>query len=326
MLKAFEAALVALIAGSISGAVFYWLHLPLPWTLGSLFAAALVSFLGGRWLMPHTARVLARPLVGVIAGSAFTPEIVASALHWWDAILAVLVFSVITTLLGNVFFRRVGGFDRTTAFFASSPGGLGEMTLLGGMFGGDMRRLALVHVVRIVLTVVSIPLFFQILLGHPIGRTSPFVPTSLMVFALIFSAAAHASGVTQAVLPSWVSALMQVVIGSIAGARFAGIGWQEIRNTLILAVVWAAAMLLLAAIFALGSSWLLGRPFQAMLLAFAPGGLVEMTVITFALGTEVAFVVTCQVSRILLIVTLMPVGYRWFARPPLSPGSNLEKK
>jgi membrane AbrB-like protein len=229
------------------------------------------------------------------------------------------------------------------------------MTLLGGMYGGDMRRLALVHVVRIVLTVVSIPLFFQIWLGHPIGRTSlasPSLPLSftdaalllicaaaayglsriirfpagLMVFALIFSAAAHASGVTQAALPSWITALMQVVVGSIAGARFAGIGWQEIRNTLMLAVVWATAMILLAAIFALGSSWILERPFQAMLLALAPGGMVEMTVITFALGTEVAFVVTCQVSRILLVLTLMPAGYRWIARPRPGPGNNLEKK
>ena len=48
------------------------------------------------------------------------------------------------------------------------------------------------------------------------------------------------------------------------------------------------------------------------------GGMVEMTVITFALGIEVAFVVTCQVARILLVITLMPLSWGLIApkEPP----------
>jgi membrane AbrB-like protein len=343
MLKAIEAACMALMFGSVGGAICYWLHIPLPWTLGSVCAAALLSARGERWLMPRSARLLTRPLVGVVAGSAFTPEIASAALHWWDAVLAVVGFSIVTTLLGNFFFRTAGRFDRATAFFASSPGGLGEMTMLGGMLGGDMRRLVLVHVVRIVVTVFSIPLIFQIGLGHSISRISPAsmvettfsmvdiailvscaiagyglskavrFPAGTMVFALVFSAAAHVSGITGASLPPWAMVLMQIIVGSIAGSRFSGIRWQEMTRTLLLSVVWAFVMVLLAAFFGWIASWLTGRPFQALLLALAPGGMVEMTVITFALGIEVAFVVTCQVSRILLVVTLMPVSYQLFA-------------
>jgi uncharacterized membrane protein AbrB (regulator of aidB expression) len=113
---------------------------------------------------------------------------------------------------------------------------------------------------------------------------------------------------------------MQVVVGSIAGSRFAGIRWAEVRSTLALALVWAVVMILLSALAAVVSSWMLGRDFQAMLLALAPGGMVEMTVITLALGVEVAFVVTCQVFRIMLIVTLMPLAYRVIARPRINAG------
>jgi membrane AbrB-like protein len=345
---------MALLIGLASGLAFYWLHLPLPWTLGSLFAAALTSILGdGRWLMPGAARVLARPVVGIIAGSAFTPEIAAAALQWWDSLLAVFAFSVVTTILGNIFFRKFGRFDPTTALFASAPGGLGELTLLGGMLGGDMRRLILVHVVRIIITVVSIPVFFQILLGHPIGRTPLFAtaphplsvedigvlglcglaayvlsrvlrfPPGLMIFALIFSAVVHASGITHAVLPPWATALMQVVVGSIAGSRFSGIRWFEIRTTLVAAVVWAATLMVLAGMTAAVTSLWFDRPFQAMLLALAPGGMVEMTIITFALGIDVAFVVTCQVFRIAIVVTLMPFCYRLFG---VGPAGTADKK
>jgi uncharacterized membrane protein AbrB (regulator of aidB expression) len=56
-----------------------------------------------------------------------------------------------------MFFRNLCGFDRATAVFAAMPGGLGEMTLLGSQYGGDTRRLVLVHSVRIVAVVFAVP-------------------------------------------------------------------------------------------------------------------------------------------------------------------------
>lgn len=120
------------------------------------------------------------------------------------------------------------------------------MTLLGGTLGGDMRRLLLVHIVRIVVTVVSIPLILHVQLGQPVGRISIFTadsepvslrdiailalcavlglalsrllrfPSGTMIFALILRAAAHVSGLVETALPPWVSAFMQVIVGSIA--------------------------------------------------------------------------------------------------------------
>lgn len=341
-------ALVSLLIGGAGGTVFYWLHMPLPWTLGSLTASAIVAIAGGRWQMPMFARTFARPFVGVIAGSAFTPAVAAAALAWWDSILVVALYTILTTILGYFFFWKVARFDRTTAFFCSSPGGLGEMVLLGGSVGAHMGKIVLAHIARIVVVVFTVPIFLQILLGHPIGKISPFENSTpalsiedvallcacalagytlgrvlrfangMMLFSLMFSAAAHVTGLTDAVLPIWVSALMQILIGAVTGARFADIRWHEARQTIVMGVIWAFAALFAA----MGAAWLattfVERPFLAMMLALAPGGMVEMTVITFALGIEVAFVVTCQVSRILLVITLMPLSWRLIAptEPP----------
>lgn len=123
MLKKIGTAAAVLLIGLAGGAVFYAFHLPLPWTLGSLAAAALLSIHWNTWSMPKEARALALPAVGVLAGSAFTPAILTAAMHWWDAILIVVGFLLAMTALGNAYFRFVGKFDWTTAFFASVPGG-----------------------------------------------------------------------------------------------------------------------------------------------------------------------------------------------------------
>ncbi|MGI0489987.1 AbrB family transcriptional regulator [Pantanalinema rosaneae CENA516] len=64
-----------------------------------------------------------------------------------------------------------------------------------------------------------------------------------------------------------------------------------------LGLVWAASLLSLSAIVATLGPPLLGQPTGALLLAFAPGGTAEMTILSIAIGIEVAFVITCQVSR-----------------------------
>jgi uncharacterized membrane protein AbrB (regulator of aidB expression) len=62
----------------------------------------------------------------------------------------------------------------------------------------------------------------------------------------------------------------------------------------------------MAAISAWASGFVVGRPFLTMLLALAPAGMVEMTILTLSIGFDVMFVVTCQVSRILFVLLLGP--------------------
>ncbi|MDA1278334.1 MAG: AbrB family transcriptional regulator, partial [Verrucomicrobia bacterium] len=59
-----------------------------------------------------------------------------------------------------------------------------------------------------------------------------------------------------------------------------------------------------------------GLPFAALLLAFAPGGLAEMSLISLSLGIDAAFVSTHQVVRIFFIVALFPLAFRFLAGPP----------
>jgi membrane AbrB-like protein len=344
--KAALDACVAFVIGVTGGAAFYLVGAPLPWTLGSLAAVAVFAVAGGPWLMPAAVRDVARPVVGILAGSAFTPEVVASIGEWWSAIVFVAVYSLVVTGVGWVFFRKLCRLDPVTAYFASAPGGLGELTLLGGALGGSMRSLVTIHSVRIVVVVFSVPFFLQWLLGtslqgtvlpvhgaHEGGLADWLILTTCgvggflvakllkmrggaMIMAMLLSAGVHGIGLTQMLPPNWLVAAVQVVIGAVAGARFAGIRWLELRNTVIQALLWSG-LLLLTAVGAAGIGvWLFGRPFAAMVLAVAPGGMTEMTIMSYALGIETAFVVTSQLCRIFFVITIAPVLFRLFRIAP----------
>ena len=337
MLSRFGPGLAALALGLAGGFLFQLLGIPLAWTLGALTMAAVVAVLGGRWLMPAPLRNLARPVLEVLAGSAFTFTVAGSMLAWWDAVVLVLLHSLVITLIGVVFFRRVCRFDRITAFFAAAPGGLSELTLLGASLGGHMRTLALVHSVRIITVVAVVPPLLRLVndditagatpvaaasatlglqdwlflggcaLGGYLLGTFVRLPGGVMVGALLVSGAVHGLGMTEVVPPFWLVALVQVVIGSINGARFAGVTWAELRSTVLYALVWAVVMLLWSGLAAwLASLFLFDRSGWAMLLALAPGGTAEVILMSYALGIDVAFVVTCQITRILFVLTCVP--------------------
>jgi membrane AbrB-like protein len=333
-------ALLGFGSGCVGGAIFQGLGFPLPWTLGSMTAAAVIAVAGLDWELPSAARNAARPIIGVMAGSAFTVEVARSMLDWWEAIVPLVSFLVLITLAGQAFFTRFCGFDKTTAFFASTPGGLSELTLLGAQYGGNIRQLVLIHSTRIIAVVFLVPFAVRLLfhlegggrigpvhasealsaldwlvlvgcatLGYVIGRPLKVVG-GVMVIPLILSAIVHGAGLTQLPPPSWLVAITQVVIGCIAGSRFAGVQWHEVRTSVVQGLAWTAIMLLAALAAAILCSTFVNASVPALLLAFAPGGIAEMTIVAFAMGIEVAFVVCCHVFRSIFLVAVAPELYR----------------
>ena len=75
-----------------------------------------------------------------------------------------------------------------------------------------------------------------------------------------------------------------------------------------------AIFLAMAAVAALVLERLTDFAFPALLLAFTPGGLAEMSLVALALDIDTAFVATHNVARIALIVTLVSLFFRLLSR------------
>lgn len=320
--------------GAAGGALFTWLHTPLPWMLGALCFTSVSALAGAKLYLPTDLRRVMMAVLGVLLGSAFSPHLLDQIGLWPWTLLGMLAFVVVGGGLATLFLMKVGRMDGPTAFFSASPGGLSEMILLGPTMGADERQIALIHATRIVMVMLILPPAFRIFSGYVppedlgsggsivglplwdltmlglcavvgvvVGKRLRF-PAWQMTGPMLASAIIHIAGITEARPPYEVLAVAQVIIGAGAGARFAGIGWASLARPMMLSAITTAGLVALAFAFALVLGEATGLDYRGILLAYAPGGFAEMNLIALSLGIEVAFVAIHHTARIFLVVFL----------------------
>ena len=116
----------------------------------------------------------------------------------------------------------------------------------------------------------------------------------------------HLAGLTGSVPPVEAVAVAQIVLGTAIGCRFAGTATLAVLKAIVLALGALVILLTVAVCFALGLAFATGLDFEALLLAYAPGGLAEMTLIALSKNIDPAFVSAHHVVRIALLVTVAP--------------------
>lgn len=345
---------LALAIGGGGGWVFAKLGVPLPWVLGSMAATVAAALAGAPLAVSNSVRSVFVTLLGLVLGSAFTPEVLDRAADWAASLVGLAAFLATAGGVSFWVLVRSGRFDPVTAYFGAAPGGLGEMVLMTDAYGGDDKAVSLIHSMRIVVSVAVIPLGYKLFAGYtpgpgadPLGgwliappdaaallavaaagflaARAMRVPAAALVGPMVLSAAVHLAGWTAAAPPPNLVAFAQVVLGASIGARFVGVPMREVAGVLAAGSGLTVVMLSLAALFAYLAAGVAGLPFAAVLLGFAPGGLVEMCLVSMALGTDTAFVSTHHLARIALVVTMAPVVFR-LMRTPARPRPGRAKR
>jgi membrane AbrB-like protein len=97
-----------------------------------------------------------------------------------------------------------------------------------------------------------------------------------------------------------------VTIGTIIGTRFVGATLREVRTDIGLSAVASFLMLVAAVGFAELIVVISGIPLAQAFLAFSPGGLTEMSLLTLAMGQDVAYVSVMHIIRITMVIALAP--------------------
>jgi membrane AbrB-like protein len=334
--------IAALGLGGLGGALFNALGLPLPWLLGALAATTSASLLGAPLAVPNALRQPMIALLGVMLGGAFTPERLAGAAAWLPSLAALPFYVVTVGALILLYLRRMSDFDRPTAFFAATPGGMSEMIALSDQLGGDQRRVSLVHGTRLLFIVFSIPFLARAFGSNPAAAPRSLavaeidapafallalagvlgwlfakrvrLPAATFVGPLLGSTLVHLAGLIATEPPYLLLAVAQLVIGSSVGARFSGTPLGLVLRALGLGA--GATLLMLLITFAFGGvlSELTGQSLALLLLAFIPGGFAEMSLIALGMGVDPAFVVTHHSLRVFLVVLIALPVYAWLER------------
>lgn len=330
---------LALAVGAAGGWAFATLNMPLPWMVGAMCTTTVAALAGAPLRIPSPLRSLMIAVLGTMLGSTFTPEVAAGFARWWPSLIGLLLYTALVMAVGAPILARARGFNPAAAFFSAAPGGFSEMVFLGGRLGGDERAMSLVHSVRILITVLLIPLWFRLFQGYVPGAIRGLgvladlalddaailaacavvgfvagralrLPAAPLIGPMILSAAVHLAGFTRASPPAEIVNIAQIVLGAGIGARFVGFDVRRVFGTMALGAGVTVAMLALAVGAALILERLTGLPFTTLILAFAPGGLAEMTLISLSLGIDTAFVSVHHFARMVFLVMLAPLAFR----------------
>ncbi|SMX45216.1 AbrB family transcriptional regulator [Maliponia aquimaris] len=336
-----------LVFGALGGLAASYLHLPMPWMLGGLVSSA-VMVLG--WTPPFLRdygfpmpfRTAFVALIGVMIGTQVTAELLSLAgdLVWTMA--GLMVFIVLAHAGNVLIFRRIGGYDRATAFYSGTPGGLMESIVMGEGAGADARILTAQQFLRIIVVITLLPLGLSLWLGEPVGSAAglsaasdkgPVTPLTLVLICvaaglglwggrigrlpaaqlsgpMILAALATVTGVLDLHLPVWLIAAAQLVIGVSLGMRFKGANLALLRRCLSLSLISVGYMLVLGAAMSLALHQITGIQWLHLFISFAPGGVAEMSVVALSLAANPALVSLHHVARILMTVLELGVAAR----------------
>ncbi|MEQ9348732.1 MAG: AbrB family transcriptional regulator [Thalassospira sp.] len=333
---------IALGIGLVGGLIAHSINMPLAWMMGPMLATFVASLLRVPMGVPMQFRSVILGVIGVFLGASFTPDTLEQAARWPISMIAVLLYVPIITLFITWFYTKIARLDPATALFSATPGGLTPMVVLGAAAGGNEQEIALTQGLRVLLLVMSAPLIVLLMTGvvasgHGDSQAVQMtlneglltavcavitvlvfrklrIPAAYMTGAMAASMVLHVTGTVEGNLPDWLLAGSLLILGSAIGSRFSGVKLAVLGRLAGYSIV--ATVVVLA--FTGGVAWFVSQwldlDFIAVLLAFAPGGVAEMSLIALALNVEPSFVAFHHIVRIFEIVLLAPIMAKWFQR------------
>lgn len=325
--------------GALGAGIAIALGAPLPFLLGAMVATATLCLTYG----PRTALPLVFPqnirnafvaIIGVMIGSAFTPELLSQSAVLIPGSIAVAVFVGLSHGANYLIFSRLGHYDKISAHAAAMPGGLMESIQITEEKGGDTALVTAQQFLRVALIVTFVPLAFSFWQGEAVGSAAGMrlatdtggpidwlllalaaivgylggkrlrIPAYSVVGPMAVSAIFHATGLTHAAVPPWLVATSQLVIGVGLGTRFINLRGKDYRRIILLGLLSSAVMVSIGLAISAVLHPITDTPVPVLILSFAPGGLIEMGLIALSLEASPLIVTFYHIIRIILTVLL----------------------
>jgi len=330
------------------GLTFTLLGLPAGLVSGSVVAVAAAALLGRPVKVPLPLARVCYVIIGILLGAVVTPE----TLHGvaaWPASIALLVLCSIGIMLATMaYLRVVHGWDALSALLGASPGAMAQVIALASELGGDLRAIAIVQTVRVLLIVIGLPnglaLFGFVVPAMPVARgpsgeamlgeiilliavSTAFAfgfvrlrfPGGLLFGAMAGSAILHGTGYIHAVLPPWIGGAAVITLGALVGSRFANTPPRMLAGLLGAAFGSFAVSMAVATVFIVIVAWLFSFPIANIVIAFAPGAQDTMMVLALALHLDPVYVGAHHLARFLVVTVAVAVGARRIARQKSAP-------
>jgi membrane AbrB-like protein len=333
--------LIALSAGI--GAFLLWLHAPAALMLGPLIAAMMLAAGGGRVRFPLPPFVVAQGIIGCLIARMVPLTIIGDILDHWLLFTAGVLFVVAASSLLGWLMTRLQILPGTTALWGTSPGAASVMTIMAESYGADIRLVAVMQYLRVVLVAAIAALvaklfgvsasqgsaaivWFPPIAWLPLAETlalavaGPLVARALRIPAGAFLVPMVAGivlthfGWLAIELPAWLLAASYALVGWNIGLRFTRPLLIHAARALPRIVGCTVLLIALCGLVALMLVYGAGVDPLTAYLATSPGGSDSIAIIAASTDVDVSFVMAMQTVRMIAVLFLAPVLTKFIAK------------
>lgn len=139
------------------GLLFRYLGVPGGTLVGAMIFTVIYSCIFGKTVYPKKLKKYQQIITGAYIGVSITRQTVAMIPSMAVAMIVIIVDIMIYVFLMAYIFRKVSDMDYGTCLLCSTPGGVGEVSILSEDLGTDTAVVATVNTIRMILVVSTFP-------------------------------------------------------------------------------------------------------------------------------------------------------------------------
>ena len=323
-------------------ALLLWLHAPAALMLGPLSAAMILAARGVRVRFPVPAFVLAQGVIGCLIAKMVPLTIMGDILGHWMLFSAGVLFVVAASSLLGWLMTRLKLLPGTTALWGTSPGAASIMTIMAESYGADIRLVAVMQYLRVVLVAAiaavvaklfgvssspaaAAPVWFPpiawlpfletlaLAVGGPLVARALRIPAGAFLVPMVAGIVLTHFDLMAIELPTWLLAACYALVGWNIGLRFTRSLLIHALRALPLMVICTLLLIALCGLVAAMLVWGAGVDPLTAYLATSPGGSDSIAIIAASTDVDVSFVMAMQTVRMIAVLFLAPVLTKFIA-------------
>ncbi len=334
------AILVALTGAFVSGLEL--LRLPAALMLGSLAAAAALSAGDVEVRVPSRLFMGAQAVVGCLIARVILPSTMKEMAHDWPTFLGGVLSVIAVSVALGWLLARLRVLPGTTAIWGAFPGAATVMTLMSEGFDADVRLVALMQYLRVVMVAVAATLVASVwtsatshapptshwfppvawpslaatvalaAVSAAIGRFYR-IPAGPMLVAMGAGALMQTAGLVRIELPPWLLAPAYCLVGWSIGGRFNRP--ILLHAAKVLPALAVSILTLIAVCGGIAAALVHFAHVDALTayLATSPGGANSVAIIAASTPVDMPFIMAMQIARFLLVTLAGPAIARFVA-------------
>lgn len=356
----YHATIIQIVLALLAGSFLNLLEIPVPWFLGAVAVGIIYALTQAQSKpLPNLLSTVGQGIIAIATATRFSPQSLSVAHHYLVPLMLCISVTGGMSLLNGFLLGKWAGIDHRTGFLGSIPGAGPSIVAMSEEIGADAITVAVLQYIRIFMVALLIPLLMGFVSGYtPLNELekitttiqSSSLPLSLNLLLLALCGAIGVWGGKQLKLPSslflgpFLVALSAfwllpqpiyvpqplfivglLLLGLSIGLKFDG----NTLKKLFKAVIIEGILVLVLIMACLGTGYtfhlITGVDPLTAILGSTPGGISAMMATVLHLGGDAGLVMAMQMTRMLLILLLVPVFASTLRQsPPKTPESRIK--